>query len=128
MASLRPVFAVLIALFGSTAYADPPAVPRKYQAGFYLEGCKDFLAGRSNFLSGRCVGAMEVLNELGSDNKSFVHLRRSTTSNRCASSLRSFKVCRNGSPRVSGFWRMKRWQRLGRAKPDCRVQSLAQNS
>ena len=71
MAWLRPIFAVLIALYGSTAYADPPAVPRKYQAGFYLEGCKDFLAGRSNFLSGRCVGAIEVLNELGSDNKSF---------------------------------------------------------
>jgi len=71
MALLGPVFAILIALFGSTAYADPPAVPRKYQAGFYLEGCKDFLAGRSNFLSGRCVGAIEVLSELGSDNKSF---------------------------------------------------------
>ena len=33
--------------------------------------CKDFLAGRSNFLSGRCVGAVEVLDELGSDNKAF---------------------------------------------------------
>jgi Rap1a immunity proteins len=71
MASWGPVFAILIALFGSTAYAAPPAVPRKYQGGFYLEGCKDFLAGRSNFLSGRCVGAIEVLNELGSDNKLF---------------------------------------------------------
>jgi Rap1a immunity proteins len=30
-----------------------------------------FLAGRSNFLSGRCVGAIEVLDELGSDNKLF---------------------------------------------------------
>ena len=71
MASWAPVSAIFIALFGSAAYADPPAVPRKYQGGFYLEGCKDFLAGRSNFLSGRCVGAIEVLNELGSDNKSF---------------------------------------------------------
>ena len=71
MASLRPAFAILIALFGSTAYADPPAVPLKYQARFYLEGCKDFLAGRSNFLSGRCVGATEILGELGSDNKLF---------------------------------------------------------
>jgi hypothetical protein len=51
--------------------AGPQTVPRKYQAGFYLEGCKDFLAGRSNFLSGRCVGAIEVLDELGSDNKLF---------------------------------------------------------
>jgi Rap1a immunity proteins len=71
MASLRPAFAILIALFSSTADAGPQAVPRKYQAGFYLEGCKDFLAGKSNFLSGRCVGAVEVLDELGSDNKSF---------------------------------------------------------
>jgi len=70
MASLRPAFAILIALFGSTAYADPPAVPLKYQARFYLEGCKDFLAGKSDFFSGRCVGAIEVLDELGSDNKS----------------------------------------------------------
>ena len=68
---LRPALAMLIALSGSTAYAGTQAVPRKYQAGFYLEGCKDFVAGRSNFLSGRCVGAIEVLDELGSDNKSF---------------------------------------------------------
>ena len=72
MTWLRPAFAIFIALFGSTAdAAGPRAVPRKYQAAFYLEGCKDFLAGRSNFLSGRCVGAVEVLNELGLDNKSF---------------------------------------------------------
>jgi hypothetical protein len=56
-----------MAMCGSTADAGPQAVPRKFQAGFYLEGCKDFLAGRSNFLSGRCVGAVEVLDELGSD-------------------------------------------------------------
>jgi hypothetical protein len=71
MALFRPAFAVLLALFGSTADAGPQAVPRKYQAGFYLEGCKDFLAGRSNFLSGRCVGAAEILGELGSENKLF---------------------------------------------------------
>ena len=65
MTWLRPAFAILIAIFGSTADAGSQAVPRKYQAGFYLEGCKDFLAGRSNFLSGRCVGAIEVLSELG---------------------------------------------------------------
>ena len=87
MAWLRPTFAILIALFGSIADAGPQAVPRKYQAGFYLEGCKDFLAGRSNFLSGRCVGAIEVLDELGSDNKLFCPLRPSATLSRCASSL-----------------------------------------
>jgi hypothetical protein len=67
MALFRPAFAILLALVGSTAEAGPQAVPRKYQAGFYLDGCKDFLAGRSNFLSGRCVGAAEILGELGSD-------------------------------------------------------------
>jgi hypothetical protein len=40
MAWLRPTFAILIALFGSIADAGPQAVPRKYHAGFYLEGCK----------------------------------------------------------------------------------------
>jgi Rap1a immunity proteins len=71
MAWLRPTFAILITLFGSIADAGPQAVPRKCQAGFYLDGCKDFLAGRSNFLSRPCVGAIEVLDELGSDNKLF---------------------------------------------------------
>ena len=71
MTLLRPAFAILIALFCSAADAGPQTVPRKYQAGFYLEGCKDFLAGRSNFLSGRCVGAVEVLDDLGSDTKLF---------------------------------------------------------
>jgi hypothetical protein len=71
MASLRPGLVILMALFCSTADAGPQTVPRRFQAGFYLEGCKDFLAGRSNFLSGRCVGAVEVLDELGSDNKAF---------------------------------------------------------
>jgi hypothetical protein len=72
MTWLRSAFVILIALFSSiVADAAPQAVPRKYQAGFYLEGCKDFVAGRSNFLSGRCVGAVEVLDDLGSDNKTF---------------------------------------------------------
>jgi hypothetical protein len=69
MAWVRATFAILMAIFGSIADAGPQAVPRKYQAGFYLDGCKDFVAGRSNFLSGRCVGAIEVLEELGSDSK-----------------------------------------------------------
>jgi hypothetical protein len=72
MTWLRSAFVILITLFGTIdADAGPKAVPLKYQAGFYLEGCKDFVAGRSNFLSGRCVGAVEVLDDLGSDNKSF---------------------------------------------------------
>ena len=67
----RSAFVILIALVGPIAADAGPQVPRKYQAGFYLDGCKDFVAGRSNFLSGRCVGAIEVLDELGSDNKLF---------------------------------------------------------
>jgi hypothetical protein len=59
-ALFRSAFAILLALVGSTAEADPQAVPRKYQAGFYPDGCKDFLAGRSNFVSGRCVGATDA--------------------------------------------------------------------
>jgi hypothetical protein len=65
MTQLRPAFAILLPLFGSMAHAGPQSVPRAYQADFYLPGCKDFLAGRSNFLSGRCVGAVEVLDDLG---------------------------------------------------------------
>ena len=57
MAWLPPAFAILIALFGSTAHAGPPAVPRAHQAGFYLPGC--------------CVGTAEVLDDLGSDSKLF---------------------------------------------------------
>jgi hypothetical protein len=72
MTWLRSAVVILIALCGPIAAdAGPQAVPRKYQAGFYLEGCKDFVAGRSNFLSGRCAGAVEVLDDLGSDNRSF---------------------------------------------------------
>ena len=71
IAWLRPAFAILVALFGSRADAAPQAVPRAYQAGFYLEGCKDFLAGKTDFLSGRCVGAVEVIDDLGSGTKLF---------------------------------------------------------
>src|ERR1700691_4523890 len=43
MTWLRPAFAfvILLALFGSTAEADPPEVTRAYTAEFYLLGCKD---------------------------------------------------------------------------------------
>jgi len=71
MTQLRPAFAILLPLFGSMAHAGPQSVPRAYQADFYLPGCKDFLAGRSNFLSGRCVGAVEVLDDIGSGTKLF---------------------------------------------------------
>jgi len=63
---------VLLALLSSTARADPPAaVKRAYTAEFYLPGCKDFIAGQSNFLGGRCVGAVEVLDALSQDTKAF---------------------------------------------------------
>lgn len=71
MIKLRPAFAVLLALFGSTAHADPPAVARAFSAKFFLPGCKDFIEGRSNFFGGRCVGAVEVLEALNTDTKLF---------------------------------------------------------
>jgi hypothetical protein len=63
--------AILLALLSSTAQADPPTVKRAYTAEFYLPGCKDFIAGQSNFLGGRCVGAVEVLDALSQDTKAF---------------------------------------------------------
>lgn len=70
MISLRG-FAILLALLGSTAHAESPAAQRAYTASFYLEGCKDFIEGRSNFFAGRCVGAIEVLDALNLDTKLF---------------------------------------------------------
>ena len=86
MALFRPAFAVLLALFGSIADAGPQVVPRKYQAGFYLDGCKDFLAGRSNFLSGRCVGAAEILGDWARTTNYFVSRRALAILSNCASS------------------------------------------
>jgi hypothetical protein len=59
------------ALFGTEAAAGPAATARMFTADFYLSGCKDFVAGRSNFFAGRCVGAVEVLDALNSDTKLF---------------------------------------------------------
>jgi Rap1a immunity proteins len=67
----RLALAILLAIFTSTAQADPPAVARTNTAGFYLAGCKDFIKGKSNFLGGRCVGAVEVLDALSHDTKAF---------------------------------------------------------
>jgi len=57
--------------FGTEAAAAPAATARMFTADFYLSGCKDFIAGRSNFFAGRCVGAVEVLDALNSDTKLF---------------------------------------------------------
>ena len=58
--------------FGTkAAAAGPTATARMFTADFYLSGCKDFIAGRSNFFAGRCVGAVEVLDALNSDTKLF---------------------------------------------------------
>jgi hypothetical protein len=48
--------------FGSPAM--PQAVSRSYSTDFYVEGCKDYLAGKSSFFGGRYVGAVEVLDAL----------------------------------------------------------------
>ncbi len=70
MSKLLAISAVLAGLFCSAADASPQ-VAHAYSADFYLPGCKDFLAGRSNFFSGRCVGAVEVLDALNLDTKLF---------------------------------------------------------
>jgi len=59
------------ARFGTQAAAGPAATARMFTADFYLSGCKDFVAGRSNFFAGRCVGAVEVLDALNLDTKLF---------------------------------------------------------
>jgi len=78
MTKLRPGFAALIVLLLwpvvlllSPIPARPQAVSRMFSADFYLAGCKDFLAGKSSFFGGRCVGAVEVLDALNSDTKLF---------------------------------------------------------
>lgn len=53
------------------ARAQGQAVPRSSSADFFLAGCKDYLAGKSNFFGGRCVGVVEVLDALNSDTKLF---------------------------------------------------------
>jgi hypothetical protein len=68
---------VLLASTSSAALAQgavppgPAAVSRSFRVDFYLPGCKDFIAGRTNFDSGRCVGAVEVLDALNLDTKRF---------------------------------------------------------
>jgi hypothetical protein len=44
MTSFRLSAAVLFAIFGTAAQADPPANPRALSATTYLRGCKDFVA------------------------------------------------------------------------------------
>ncbi len=77
MTASRFAFAAVVLAFvaqalpGSKADAGPPAAARMFSADFYLAGCKDFIAGKSNFFAGRCVGAVEVLDALNSDTKFF---------------------------------------------------------
>ncbi|MFY9835880.1 MAG: Rap1a/Tai family immunity protein [Xanthobacteraceae bacterium] len=71
MTKPSPAFAALIALLLLPVPARPQAVARSYSAEFYVEGCKDFLAGKSGFFAGRCVGAIEVLDALNDDTKLF---------------------------------------------------------
>jgi Rap1a immunity proteins len=71
MTTLRLSAALFFALFAMAAQADPPSSPNGMSASAYLRGCKDFVAGRSNFFSGRCVGAIEVLDAVNTDSKTF---------------------------------------------------------
>jgi len=79
MSKLPAAFAALVALLLLPAPARPQAIPRYFSADFYLAGCKDFLAGKSNFFGGRCVGAVEVLDALNSDTKLFCPPDNATT-------------------------------------------------
>ena len=71
MRKLLPFLAALLGLCWSAAAASPQAVGHAYSADFYLPGCKDFIAGKSDFFSGRCVGVVEVLDALNLDTKLF---------------------------------------------------------
>ncbi len=71
MTITRLGFAVALALLGLNAQAAPQATARVFTADFYLGGCKDFIAGKSNFFAGRCVGAVEVLDALNAYTKLF---------------------------------------------------------
>jgi Rap1a immunity proteins len=71
MNELRPAFAILLALFTWTAHAAAQSGARTSSAKFFLPGCKDFIAGKSNFYAGRCVGTIETLDALNSGPKRF---------------------------------------------------------
>ena len=71
MITARFAVAIALALLGFKAEAGPQATARFFTADFYMGGCKDFIAGKSNFFAGRCVGAVEVLDALNSDTKLF---------------------------------------------------------
>ena len=69
MTKFRHLVIAVLAAFGSAADADPQAVSPMLTAKTFLHGCKDFVAGRSNFFGGRCVGAVEILNFLNLERK-----------------------------------------------------------
>ena len=71
MTMARLGFAIALVLLGPKAGSGAPATARVFTADFYLAGCKDFVAGKSNFFAGRCVGVVEVLDALNLDTKLF---------------------------------------------------------
>jgi hypothetical protein len=79
MTKLRFVFVALIAPLLSPLPARAQAVPHFYTADFFLAGCKDYVAATSNFFSGRCAGAIEVLDALNLDTKLFCPPEKATT-------------------------------------------------
>jgi len=80
----RPLLIVLLSLFCSTSHAALPAAPG-FSADIYLPGCKEFIAGRTSFFAGRCVGVVEVLTALNSDTKLFCAPDGTTTLQRVRS-------------------------------------------
>ena len=71
MRKLLRCLAALLGLCCSAAGASPQATSHAYSADFYISGCKDFIAGKTDFFSGRCVGAVEVLDALNLDTKMY---------------------------------------------------------
>jgi hypothetical protein len=75
MTQVGILFALATMMFGLAARlamaAGPTAASRMFSADFYLDGCKDYVAGKSNFFGGRCAGAVEVLSALNLDTKLF---------------------------------------------------------
>jgi hypothetical protein len=84
-----------------------------------LPGCKVFLAGRSNFFSRRCVGAVEVLDALGSDTKLFCPPETANNLDRVRLIVAYIEA--RPEPMKNGFRllaRMKPWQKLSLGKID----------
>ena len=114
MTKLRAASATLFALLLSPVPAMSQAVSRSYSADFYVEGCKDFLAGNSSFFAGRCVGAVEVLDALNDDTKLFCSPAGATNLERVQVIVDYIE--KRPDRKTLGLSPTRQWQRPGPAK------------